>query len=163
MVVEAKITTSELPGKVSSDESFFWNIALETIGDGENYIGGALFKLPVSPGDVNLNRASFILVDPATGEPVLVPPGVTASGSIEIPPLKDWYEAEQGEPIPSTLEWASLVGWVEKADTTWDLHETDRREHMIDVELAPAIPWKKIALVGGVAVGALGLVWAATR
>lgn len=160
MPVEARIIHSTLPSEVSPDKEFSWDIEIETVGDGEDYIGGAMFKRPVSPGDRNLNRMTFFLVDAATGEPVKVPPGVRAGGSISVPPLEDWYTAEIGEPIPDTLEWQAIVGRLEITDTAWNLYGTDSVDHTVSVKKAVGIiewikahPMELAAASGGLMIG----------
>lgn len=160
MPVGANIIHSTLPSEVAPDKGFSWDIEIETVGDGEDYIGGAMFKRPVSPGDRNLNRMTFILVDAATGEPMKVPPGTRVGGSVSVPALEEWYTAEVGEPIPDTLEWQAIVGRLEITNDVWNLYGTDSADHTISVKKAVGViewikahPMEIAAASGGLMIG----------
>jgi len=160
----AKIVSSKLPPKVAPNEKVPWKIELRTVEDGTNddYIGGAMFSRPVKSGDNPVNAAVFVLADPQTGEPKKMPPGKRASGTVSIRPLTEWKTA-----IPDKLEWAAIVGWLERTDEKrWELHGTDRRNHDITVKRAPGIvDWIKDhpKLVAAGTASAVGLTYVATQ
>jgi len=114
----------------------------------------------VSSGDTSLDRSAFILTD-QQGNPVKVPPNTKASGTIRVPPLDQWLD-----PIPETLEWSAIVGWLERTnENEYGLHATDRRDHTVSV--AREVPiweeYKEEIIAGTVAAGAVGLAYVATR
>lgn len=156
-MTKAQIVSSKLPSEVRPDEQIPWKITIETVGSGEDYIGGAMFKRPVKNGDNPVDAAVFIIVD-KEGNPVKVPSGKKIGGTINISPLSAWMDT-----IPDTLEWSAVVGRLERTnEKKWNLYETDRKNHTLTVKTKPPTKAYLPLIAAGVA-GAAGVTYLATR
>lgn len=148
MPLVVELINWSLPSELRPEDDIPVAYTVRTSGEGSEQVGGALL-------DPNAPDYVLLVIYKTAG------PGETVDFSHTFDPLAAWYEDTVGVPIPDTLEWTPVAGWVDEEG----FHITDSAEaaEMIPVRRAVGIfDWMRAhpyhmaaAATGIVAVGAV--------